>query len=98
MGTAVGDMLLRIGYSGDVAELFAGGEMISDNFWNGDVWEIGLKEYKDRFDRQWMLRVSPKKKGAVITYEAAPDTAGEEKDNTDGSVSIELVPVYAIRF
>ncbi|MBO7634670.1 MAG: beta-galactosidase, partial [Lachnospiraceae bacterium] len=40
MGTAVGDMLLRIGYSGDVAELFAGEEMISDNFWNGDVWEI----------------------------------------------------------
>ena len=91
-------MLLRIRYSGDTAALFAGDEMISDNFWNGDVWEVGLKEYRDRFDRQWTLRVSPQKKGAVITFEAAPGTAGEEKDNTGEAVSIELVPVYNIRF
>ncbi len=94
----VGDMLLRIRYSGDTAALFAGDRMISDNFWNGDVWEVGLKEYKDKIHEPWTLRVSPQKKGAVITFEAAPGTAGEEKDNTGEAVSIELVPVYNIRF
>ncbi len=91
----VKDMRLRIKYSGDVAELFAGDEMISDNFWNGDIWEIGLKEHACKLNDPLTLRISPMGKNALITVESA---GGEEKDNTDGLVSIEVQPVYDIRF
>ena len=91
----VKDMRLRIRYSGDVAELFAGDEMISDNFWNGDLWEIGLMEHAAKLKDPLMLRISPMAKEAIITVESA---AGKEKDNACALVSIELQPVYDIRF
>ena len=93
--SVVKDILLRIRYSGDVAELFAGDEMISDNFWNGDIWEIGLKEHSEKLKKPLTLRISPMRKDALITTESAD---GEEKDNTCALVSIEVQPVYDIRF
>ena len=93
--SCIKDILLRIRYSGDVAELFAGDEMISDNFWNGDIWEIGLKEHAGKLKDMLTLRISPMGKDALITIESAD---GEEKDNTCALVSIEVQPVYDIRF
>ena len=89
------DMLLRIRYAGDVAELFSGDEMISDNFWNGDIWEIGLKEHAEKLRDPLTLRIAPPGKGALITAESA---GREEKDNVCELVSIEVQPVYDIRF
>ena len=93
--SCIKDILLRIRYSGDVAELFAGDEMISDNFWNGDVWEVGLKEHAGKLKAPLTLRISPMAKDALITVESA---GREEKDNACGLVSIEVQPVYDIRF
>ncbi len=40
---AVGEVLLRIAYQGDVARIYAGGRLITDDFYHGAPWEIGLR-------------------------------------------------------
>ena len=40
---AVGEVLLRITYEGDVARIYAGGRLITDDFYHGAPWEIGLR-------------------------------------------------------
>jgi hypothetical protein len=39
------DLLLRIRYIGDVARLELDGKLLADNFYNGDVFEVGLKRF-----------------------------------------------------
>lgn len=41
------DAILQINYQGDIGQAFINGSMISDNFYNGSMWEIGLKEVWD---------------------------------------------------
>jgi hypothetical protein len=41
---AVSDAFLEIRYQGDVARLYRERHLIDDNFWNGVVWTIGLRE------------------------------------------------------
>ena len=39
------DLLLRIFYTGDIARLFLGDELLTDNFYNGSAFEVGLRRY-----------------------------------------------------
>ena len=39
---AVGEIFLRIAYQGDVARIYAGKHLITDDFYHGAPWEIGL--------------------------------------------------------
>jgi len=41
------ETLMLIDYMGDIGNAFVDGELISDNFCNGSVWEIGLKNAWD---------------------------------------------------
>lgn len=38
----VGEVLLRISYRGDIARIYAGGRLLTDDFFHGAPWEIGL--------------------------------------------------------
>lgn len=40
----VSNVFLHIDYRGDVARLYGGSRLLDDNFWNGNPWQIGLKE------------------------------------------------------
>jgi len=39
------NLYLRIEYVGDVGRLYAGGQLLDDNFYNGTAWEIELKRF-----------------------------------------------------
>jgi hypothetical protein len=41
---SVSDAFLEIRYQGDIARLYRERHLIDDNFWNGVVWTIGLRE------------------------------------------------------
>lgn len=61
------DAILQIEYSGDVGHLFADGELLSDNFSNEAVWEIGLCEVmKPETGRELTILITPRKKNAVV--------------------------------
>ena len=39
----VGELFLRIAYQGDVARIYAGSHLVTDDFYHGVPWEIGLR-------------------------------------------------------
>jgi beta-galactosidase len=40
--SGVSNLYLRLRYVGDIARIYAGSELVDDNFYNGTPWEIGL--------------------------------------------------------
>jgi hypothetical protein len=56
----VNDIFLRIEYIGDTAAAYIDGRLVADSFWNGSVWEIGLKRFAPAISGgEMVLLVSP---------------------------------------
>ena len=71
--------------------------MISDNFCNTDVWEVGLLEQKDRLNRAMVLNVAPIREGAVVNVESAMAARNEEVRAMIAELrEIRVQPVYEI--
>jgi len=92
------DIRLRIDYEGDIGMLFLNDVMISDNFCNGDTWEIGLKEHREilRTEKP-VLTIAPIREGAVVSAETAMAARSEEARQEIGKLKkAALQPVYEI--
>ena len=93
----VKDARLRIDYRGDIGHLFLGGVMISDNFYNGSTWEVGLKEHRNRLKDPLLLTISPIREGARVNVESTMAARNEEVDTmTAELVQVTAQPVYEI--
>ena len=92
------DVILRIDYEGDIGMLFLKNRMISDNFCNGDTWEIGLREHLEALRTEKpVLTVSPIREGAVVTAETAMAARSEESRQEIGELkNAVLQPVYEL--
>lgn len=67
------DLLLRIRYCGDVAQLFTlKGRLVADSFENGTPWELGLNELLSRTggERELTLVIVPRKEGTTVSRSA----------------------------
>ncbi|WP_347304205.1 beta-galactosidase [Croceibacterium sp. TMG7-5b_MA50] len=87
---------LRIDYSGDVARLLDGVDLLDDQFFYGRPWEIGLSRFGDRLARPWTLTVLPLRADAPIYIQE------EIKPRiTDGQVAaigkVSIIPEYELR-
>lgn len=74
-------LLLRIAYVGDAARLYLGGKLLTDDFYNGNAFEVGLRRYAPASYRQeLLLKILPLRKGAPIhlSADARPDFDGAE--------------------
>lgn len=92
------DALLRILYTGDIGNAFINGKLVHDNFCNGAVWEIGLRDYTEELKGQDMtVYIVPLKKGVNVNVESAMAARIEEAEETIGTLhSVEVQPVYEI--
>lgn len=64
-------VLLRVWYMGDIGQAFIDGEMINDNFCNGQPWDIRLDDYADELAKHPLtLYVVPIKKGASVSVDS----------------------------
>ena len=62
--------ILRIHYKGDVARLTLNGRLLNDDFYNGNVFEIGLKRYAPEVvTGDLCLEILPLQKGMPIYFE-----------------------------
>ena len=60
-------VLLRVRYQGDIGSAFIHNELISDNFCNGDSWDIRLDCYaKELADHPLVLYLTPNRKNVTI--------------------------------
>ena len=91
------DARLQIDYRGDIGMLFLNDVMISDNFCNGDTWEVGLLEHKDRLPATMVLKISPIREGANVNVESAMAARNEEARALIADLrQIEVQPVYEL--
>ena len=70
------DLLLRFAYVGDAARVYLDGKLLTDDFYNGNAFEFGLRRYApDVYRKELLLKVLPLRKGAPIylTDDAWPD-------------------------
>ncbi len=64
-------MLLRVLYRGDIGNAFLDGQLISDNFCNGDVWDIRLDPCADALrTNPLVLVLTPVKKNVTVDASA----------------------------
>ena len=59
--------LLSIRYEGDIARIYAGGHLITDNFYNGTAWELGLWRISpQQLERGLELKILPLREDTPI--------------------------------
>jgi len=61
------DIYLRISYIGDVARVYLGDKLLTDNFYNGKTFELGLTRFSpDIYNQDLILKILPLQKNAPI--------------------------------
>ncbi len=94
----VKDMRLQVTYHGDIGHAFLNGRLVHDNFANGAVWEMGLRDLAgDLPGNQMVLYISPLREGARVNVESAMAGRREEVEGqAAGLQKVQLSPVYEI--
>ena len=73
------DVFLKIDYTGDVARIYADDYLLTDNFYNGKIFEINLRYFKDKIkDNTLILKILPLQKDAPIYLPVNVDFKGKE--------------------
>ncbi|MBZ5654565.1 MAG: beta-galactosidase [Acidobacteriia bacterium] len=89
-------VFLRIAYEGDVARLYANGKLLTDNFYNGTPWLIGL----DRVPiQQWdklELRILPLREHAPIYLPEKAWPAFPAGGQVVRLVDVQVLPEYEV--
>jgi hypothetical protein len=91
------ELFLQIKYEGDVARLSAAHKLLTDDFYNGLGWQVGLQHFLDpQRPSAFELSILPLRKDAPVYFE----TPGDLDFSTQGQVvkleSVSLVPEYQL--
>ena len=91
------DVFLEVRYQGDEARLLNGGRLLTDNFFNGTRWRIGLKRFlAGKAATSFTLQVLPLSQQAPIVFEPGMNPV-LSKDRQAGSLqSIEALSEYEL--
>jgi beta-galactosidase len=61
------DLILRLNYAGDVARIYLDGKFLTDNFYNGNPFDLGLKRFAPGvYQKELLLKILPLRKDAPI--------------------------------
>jgi hypothetical protein len=91
----VADVFLRIDARGDVGRIFSGVTMLDDRFFEGAVWEVGLKRFKTEIRQPLTLTILPMREDAAIYLDRG--VAGMvHGDQTADVLAVSAVPQYAL--
>ena len=92
-------VLLRVSCIGNIAQAFINGEMVSDNFCNGQPWDIRLDCYREQLaEHPLTIYIVPIKEGASVSVDSAMAARMEHvKGRTVSLESAELCFIDEIR-
>lgn len=96
---ALNNILLRIRYRGDIARLYQEDRLLNDDFWNGLVWETGLKQISMKplsAMNSFILSVLPLPKEFPMYLEKAELLHTGHEENILSLDSVEAVPQYQL--
>lgn len=94
--TSLANVILKLKYIGDIGQAFINGKMISDNFANGAVWEIGLKEFMEQIKNDPLtIYIAPVREGRNVNVESVMAGRKEETSSEIAElISAELEYIY----
>ena len=91
----VNSIFLRIDYQGDVARIYAGDKLITDSFYNGAPWEIGLSDITpEELAHGLELKILPLRKDAPIYLPAGVRGALPQGSDVLNLKDVRIVPEY----
>ena len=91
------DLFLKVDYVGDVARLSSSGKLLTDNFYNGLVWSVGLSRFiKDGGSAPLVLSILFLRKDAPIYIEDAHRPKFSSGAQIDELRKLELIPEYEL--
>jgi beta-galactosidase len=94
----VRNLFLQIKYDGDVARLMAGGNLLNDNFYNGEAWRVGLARYRDAIAAgSLMLELLPRRADSPIFLESRFRDPSFTSGQRAILKSAELIPMYELK-
>ncbi|HWT65501.1 MAG TPA: beta-galactosidase [Terracidiphilus sp.] len=97
-GDGLNEVYLEIGYAGDVARLSAGGRLLEDNFFDGKMWSVGLKQMLgEKIAGPLELSVLPLRRDAPVYFELAQPVEFDANGQAARVDSVKLVPEYEVR-
>jgi beta-galactosidase len=91
------DLFLEVDYEGDVARLSAEHELLTDDFYNGHPWFVGLSRFLHPGSAStFELSILPLRKDAPVYFELPKPVIFPENDQADRLNSVKLVPEYQL--
>jgi hypothetical protein len=94
---APADVLLSIEYQGDIARIYAGGKLFTDNFYNGAPWEVGLLRISPQQLQQGLeLRILPLRKDAPIYLPQGARPEFPASGEIANLVGVRVIPEYEV--
>ena len=91
------DLRLQIDYTGDIGMLFLDGELIADNFCNGDTWEVGLRERLTGEAATLTLAIAPLRAGVRVRADSPMAARSEHADARTAALhAVRAVGVYEV--
>ena len=87
-------VLLRARYQGDIGSAFVRGQLISDNFCNGDFWDIRLDCHADALAREPLtLYIAPTRKNVTVDTSAMAGLIEKADIEESKILSLQLITV-----
>jgi len=94
--TDLNNLYLRINYTGNKARLYYNHQLIADDFYNGDVWHIGLNRLENTLENQPLkLEITPLKTSDRIYFDNEAAKADAVKTTVK---SVLALPEYKLDF
>ncbi|BDI31176.1 hypothetical protein CCAX7_32270 [Capsulimonas corticalis] len=90
---------LRIEYVGDVARLYLNGRLLTDNFYNGNEFEVGLtRDTPEICQGELLLKILPLRQDAPIYLPADAWPDRRDGDSVVALVGVEIVEDHAVEW
>ena len=97
--TGLSDLFLRIRYIGDIARLYKDKRLLMDDFYNGNIWEIGLKRFAPEISAKSLdIEIMPLRKDAPIYLPAESWPQFPKSGEIANILEITAHPEYEVIF
>jgi hypothetical protein len=91
------ELFLEVKYEGDVARLYEDHRLLTDDFYNGQPWSIGLRRFLDpKGAGKFELHILPLRKDAPVYLELSNPAQFSANGQAAKLDSIRLVPEYEL--
>ena len=94
----VANLFLAVNYDADVARLYSGKHLLDDNFYNGEVWRVGLDRFRRLIEQHGLkLDILPRPADAPVFLERRFRSPRVKSGQILQLRDIHLIPQYRLR-